>query len=52
MQKKKYKLRYLPLFYEDMEATVNYITESLNNPKVMEVRRFLYYGRRDLETLL
>ena len=32
-KKKKYKLRYLPIFYEDMENTINYITETLNNPK-------------------
>ncbi|MCI5937945.1 MAG: type II toxin-antitoxin system RelE/ParE family toxin [Eubacterium sp.] len=28
---KKYKLRYLPLFYEDLKETIVYITEVLNN---------------------
>lgn len=27
-----YKLRYLPLFYEDMSEAVNYITNELKNP--------------------
>lgn len=29
----KYKLRYLPLFYEDLEQTVMYIAENLHNQK-------------------
>ena len=29
----KYKLRYLPLFYEDLEQKVVYIAENLMNPK-------------------
>ena len=29
----KYKLRYLPLFYEDLEQKVVYIAENLKNPK-------------------
>ena len=29
----KYKLRYLPLFYEDLEQKVIYITEELHNQK-------------------
>ena len=29
----KYKLRYLPLFYEDLEQKVVYIAETLQNPK-------------------
>lgn len=28
---KKYKLRYLPMFYEDLEEAIVYITEVLNN---------------------
>jgi len=50
----KYKLRYLPLFYEDLESKLHYISIKLENPqadvvigdectdKIMEVRRFLY----------
>ena len=30
---KKYKLRYLPLFYEDLEQKVMYIAETLRNKK-------------------
>ena len=50
-----YKLRYLPLFYQDLEGKILYIAETLQNPqaandllddegpdKIMEVRRFLY----------
>ena len=29
----KYKLRYLPLFYEDLEQKVMYIAEKLHNQK-------------------
>ena len=29
----KYKLRYLPLFYEDLEQKVVYIAEKLQNPQ-------------------
>ena len=29
----KYKLRYLPLFYEDLEQKVIYIAEKLHNEK-------------------
>ena len=29
----KYKLRYLPLFYEDLEQKVVYIAEKLQNEK-------------------
>ena len=29
----KYKLRYLPLFYEDLEQKVVYIAETLHNQK-------------------
>lgn len=31
---KKYILRYLPLFYEDLDEKVTYILEKLKNPKV------------------
>lgn len=33
MFSKKYRLRYLPLFYEDLEEKVTYIAEKLKNPK-------------------
>lgn len=33
MLSKKYKLRYLPLFYEDLDEKVTYIAEKLKNPK-------------------
>jgi len=33
MLSKKYRLSYLPLFYEDLEEKVTYIAEKLKNPK-------------------
>lgn len=33
MTNENYKLRYLPLFYEDLENKVVYIAERLTNPK-------------------
>lgn len=39
MTNTKYKLRYLPLFYKDLEEKVVYIA---GNDKIMEIRRFLY----------
>lgn len=33
MLKKNYRLRYLPLFYDDLEEKVSYIAEKLQNPK-------------------
>lgn len=51
MKTMKHKLRYLPLFYDDLEQRAIYISETLNNhvvledgigQKTMEVRRFLY----------
>ena len=33
MYDKKYKLRYLPLFYEDLNEKITYIAEKLKNPK-------------------
>lgn len=33
MADRKYKLRYLPLFYEDLEQKVVYIAENLQNPQ-------------------
>ena len=33
MLSKKYRLRYLPLFYEDPDEKVTYIPEKLKNPK-------------------
>lgn len=32
MNDKKFQLRYLPLFYEDMSEVVNYISIELKNP--------------------
>ncbi|MDE7252690.1 MAG: type II toxin-antitoxin system RelE/ParE family toxin [Acetatifactor sp.] len=33
MLNKKYRLSYLPLFYEDLDEKVTYIVEKLKNPK-------------------
>ena len=33
MLNKKYRLRYLPLFYEDLDEKITYIAEKLKNPK-------------------
>ena len=33
MFSKKYRLNYLPLFYEDLDEKVTYIAEKLKNPK-------------------
>jgi plasmid stabilization system protein ParE len=33
MPDKTYELRYLPLFYDDLEKNVLYIAEELNNPQ-------------------
>ena len=33
MLSKKYRLRYLPLFYKDLDEKVTYILEKLKNPK-------------------
>lgn len=33
MLAKKYRLRYLPLFYDDLEEKVSYIAKKLKNPK-------------------
>lgn len=33
MLDKKYRLSYLPLFYEELDETITYITEKLKNPK-------------------
>ena len=34
--KKQYKLRYLPLFRQDVEETVLYISQKLHNPSAAE----------------
>lgn len=36
MLDKKYRLSYLPLFYEDLDEKVSYIAEKLKNPKAAE----------------
>lgn len=59
MQDKIYKLKYLPLFEQDLLDTVNYISKVLKNEEaamrlindIMEVRRLLY-GARNIENLL
>ena len=33
MLNKQYELRYLPLFYEDLEKAANHIADNLNNPQ-------------------
>ena len=33
MLSKKYRLSYLPLFYEDLEEKITYISEKLKNPE-------------------
>ena len=33
MYNAKYRLRYLPLFYKDLDEKITYITEKLKNPK-------------------
>lgn len=33
MYDKRYRLRYLPLFYEDLDEKITYIAEKLKNPK-------------------
>ncbi|MBD5156177.1 MAG: type II toxin-antitoxin system RelE/ParE family toxin [Butyrivibrio sp.] len=33
MPSKKYRLSYLPLFYEDLDEKITYIVEKLKNPK-------------------
>ena len=58
MPNSKYMLRYLPLFYGDLNEKVEYIAFEKLNPtaaiklvdaeggqKIMEVRRFLYKGQ-------
>ena len=56
MENKSYRLRYLPIFEQDLVSTANYITNILKNEDaalrliddVMEVRR-LIYGTRDTD---
>ena len=33
MYDKRYRLRYLPLFYKDLDEKITYIAEKLKNPK-------------------
>ena len=39
----KYKLRYLPLFYEDLEQKVIYIAESFEVYHSIRERKYSYY---------
>lgn len=55
---KRYKLRYLPLFWEDLSEAAAYIAFELQNPiaaerlvDAVEVRRFLYKAR-NIESLI
>ena len=50
MANNSYRLRYLPLFYTDLEEKVAYIADE-GSDKIMEVRRFLYKGR-DRDTII
>lgn len=45
MSDKNYRLRYLPLFYKDLDEKVTYIAEKLKNPqeRIMEVRTGFYF---------
>lgn len=60
MENKSYKLRYLPLFEQDLISTANYITNVLKNEDaairlvddVMEVRRLMYGARRCRQTFV
>ena len=60
MGNKSYKLRYLPLFEQDLISTANYITNVLKNEDaairlvddVMEVRRLMYGARRCRQTFV
>lgn len=36
MGKRRYKLRYLPLFWDDLNSAVTYISEVLKNPRAAE----------------
>ena len=36
MPSKQYRLRYLPIFYDDLSNAVEYISEFLKNPKAAE----------------
>ena len=50
MLSKKYRLSYLPLFYEDLDGKITYIIyyvviDDDTDDLVMEVRRFLYNGQ-------
>ena len=57
----QYELRYLPLFYEDLEQKVIYnvknliiyyvVIDDVGSKKIMEVRRFLY-NKQDREQLI
>ena len=49
----QYELRYLPLFYEDLEQKVIYyvVIDGIGSKKIMEVRRFLY-NKQDREQLI
>lgn len=41
-----YRIRYLPLFYDDMHSVVYYVViDDQENGRVMEVRRLLYRHR-------
>ena len=48
MTNKKYMLRYLPLFYKDLEEKIVYIAEELHNEKNIEEMGKLLKGAKRL----
>lgn len=51
MLSKKYRLRYLPLFYEDLDEKVTYIFGKLKNPKAANDFGFLTRKYMCMDTL-
>ena len=49
MHSEKYRLRYLPLFYKDLDEKITYIAEKLKNPKAICVL-FVCHGRSKVKT--
>jgi hypothetical protein len=43
MLDKKYRLAYLPLFYEELDAKITYIAESFEPYHSVRERRYTYY---------
>lgn len=60
MDKEDYQLRYLPIFFDDVNEITSYVKSYIvyyvviddeDNGKIMEVRRLLY-NRRDWEDII